>query len=352
MRTYISLALIFLIGVFPCSSQDGDVKGTTPSNTARTITMIRVTDSIYMLKGKGGNIGVSVGEDGILMIDNQFAPASEEILNLVRSLSEKPVQFLVNTHHHGDHTGGNKNMIANGTVVLSSDNARKRMIQGERDAFNKKQDEAFSKLVKELEASGNKAKAVEKAKEKSKEKGADMSEFEATKNAYPMITFSKDMTFHYNGEKVMVFHIHNAHTDGDALVYFTESNVLHTGDVFVNGRYPFIDRENGGDYDGYIRALSQILNIIDEETKIIPGHGELGNKGNMKYSHDMMVALKNSISFHVLSGKTKEEILAMKELTKEYDAAGFGDFYITAEKFVAMIYDEAKRKYPKPAPKK
>lgn len=348
MRTYFTLGLLFFLGLSTTYSQDtGDVKGTTPSKEARTLTMIRVTDSLYMLKGKGGNIAVSVGEDGVLMVDDQFAPATEEIVSLVASLSEKPIQFLVNTHHHGDHTGGNKNMIANGTVVMSTDNARKRMIQGEKNKFLKAQDATLKKLVDDLNTSGNKEKAVEKAKEK----GNDMPGFVPSKNTYPMITFSKDMTFHYNGEKVMVFHIHNAHTDGDALVYFTQSNVLHTGDVFFNGRYPYIDLKNGGSYDGYIKALSQILNIIDDETKIIPGHGELGSKGNMKYSHDMMVALKNSVSFHVLSGKTKEEVLAMAELSQEYDAAGFGDYYITREKFIGMIYDIAKRKYPKPAKK-
>ena len=348
MRTYFTLALLFFLGLSTTYSQDtGDEKGTTPSKAARTLTMVRVTDSLYMLKGKGGNIAVSVGQDGILMVDDQFAPATEEIVSLVASLSEKPIQFLVNTHHHGDHTGGNKNMIANGTVVMSTDNARKRMIQGEKNEFLKKQDATLKKLVDDLNKSGDKEKAVAKAKEK----GSDMPAFVPSKNTYPMITFSKDMNFHYNGEKVMVFHIHNAHTDGDALVYFTQSNVLHTGDVFFNGRYPYIDLKNGGSYDGYIKALSQILNIIDEETKIIPGHGELGNKGNMKYSHDMMVTLKNSVSFQVLSGKTKEEVLAMAELSKEYDAAGFGDYYITREKFIGMIYDIAKRKYPKPAKK-
>jgi len=348
MRTYVTIGLIFFLGLFTSYSQDGgDVKGTTPSKAPRTLTLVRVTDSIYMLQGKGGNIAVSTGVDGILMIDDKFAPSSEEITNLVSSLSEKPIQFLVNTHHHGDHTGGNKNMIAKGVVVYAHENARKRMIANEKNAFDKKQDGVLNKLVEDLNKSGNN----EKAKEKAKEKGNDMPAFVESKNTYPMITFSDDMTFHYNGEKVMVFHIHNAHTDGDAIVYFTQSNVLHTGDIFFNGRYPYIDIKSGGNYDGNVKALSQILNLIDDETKVIPGHGNVGNKASIKYSHDMMVALKNSVSFHVLSGKTKEEILAMNELSQEYDSAGFGDFYITREKFIGMIYDEAKRKYPNPAKK-
>ncbi|MBL4662908.1 MAG: MBL fold metallo-hydrolase [Flavobacteriaceae bacterium] len=347
MRSIIIIALALFLGQFSSYSQDGDVKGTTPSNAARTASIIRVTDSIYMLKGKGGNIGISKGEDGILMIDDQFATGTEEILNLVKSLSDKPIQFLVNTHHHGDHTGGNRNMIARGTVVYAQDNARKRMIASEKNKFDKKQGAALNKLVEDLNKSGDKEKAVAKAKEK----GKDMPAFVPSEHTYPMITFSKDMTFYYNGEKVMVFHVHNAHTDGDVIVYFTQSNVLHTGDVFFNGRYPYIDVKSGGSYDGYVKALSQILTLIDDETKIIPGHGELGNKGNMKYSHDMMVALKNSVSFHVLSGKTKEEVLAMNDISKEYDAAGFGDYFITTEKFIGMIYDEAKRKYPNPAKK-
>lgn len=348
---HMRLILIFLLtlftGCFTTQAQDTEEDAPTASVSPKTVSIVRVTDSIYMIKGKGGNIGISKGRDGVLMIDSQFAPATTEILGLIKDLSDKPVQFLVNTHHHGDHTGGNKNMIASGTVVLSQDNARKRMIAGEKNAFDMEQEEVLKALVADLKKSGN----DEKAKEKAKEKGKDAPAFVASKDTYPMITFSDDMTFHYNGEKVMVVHVHNAHTDGDAIVYFTESNVLHTGDIFFNGRYPYIDLKSGGSYDGCIRALAQIHALIDDDTKIIPGHGEVASKSDLKYSHDMLVALKNSISFHLLNGKTKEEVLAMKELTKEYDDAGFGDYYIKTETMVEMVYDIAKQKYPKPAKK-
>ncbi|MEM7187405.1 MAG: MBL fold metallo-hydrolase, partial [Bacteroidota bacterium] len=313
----------------------------TPSAASRTIAMIKVADSIYMLKGKGGNIGVSYGDDGVLMVDSQFAPASGEIKNLVASLTTKPIQFLVNTHHHGDHTGGNENMINSGTTVIAHDNARYRLVQKERAKVEKAQGEEFQAMVDKLKSDGDNEKAEAKAKEGFQ--GA--SAFDPSKYKFPAITFSKDMTFHYNGETIMVIHVHNAHTDGDAIVYFTESNVLHTGDTFFNGRYPYIDLNSGGSYDGYMNALSSMLRLIDDETRIIPGHGDVGSKADMKRTLDMMKALRDRVSFHYLNKKSKEEILADKEITREYDQRGYGDFYISTEKFVGMLYDLAKAKY-------
>jgi cyclase len=348
MRIFILLGLVSFLAPFSSYAQGEDVKGTTPSKPTRTVTIVRVVDSIYMLKGKGGNIGVSKGEDGVLLIDDQFAPATNEILNLVTSLSDKPVQFLVNTHHHGDHTGGNKNMIARGVVVYAHDNARKRMIATDKVKFEKAQEAKFNETVEKLATDGNR----EKAEAKAKEGVQNMGDFKTPANNYPMITFSDDMTFFYNGEKIMVFHLHDAHTDGDALVYFTESNVLHTGDVFFNGRYPYIDTYNGGTYEGYIRALGQILVLIDDETKIIPGHGDLGTKANLKYSHDMMVAVRNSVAYHYVSGKSKEEIFAMDDITRAYDELGFGSGYISRTKFMELIYETTKSKYGKVTPEK
>ena len=349
MRTLIITALAIFIGSFISHSQDdGDKNEKTKSSIPRTISLITVSNNIYMFKGKGGNIGVSAGDDGVLMIDDQFAETTPEILNLVKRLSDKPIQFLVNTHHHGDHTGGNVNMINNGTIIYAHDNVRRRLLEGERRRFAEEQETAFNKKLEKLAKDGNREKAEAKAKEGVR----NMADFTPSANTYPAITFSDNMTFHYNGEKIMVFHVQKAHTDGDVLVYFTDSNVLHMGDVFFNGKYPFVDPNSGGNYNGYIKALSQVLLLIDEETKIIPGHGDLATKSDVKYSHDMMVALKNSVAYEYVSGKTKEQIIANKELTKIYDEKGFGEGFISTEKFVELIYDITKRQYGKLKPRK
>jgi len=346
MRAFVFLTLTVIFGTFPSFSQD--VEGKTTSSPAATINMIKVSDSIYMFKGKGGNIGVCKGEDGVLMIDNQFAPVTPEILRLVASLSDKPVQFLVNTHHHGDHTGGNANMMETGTVIFAHDNVRKRLVLGAQKKYVKAQEEEFNKMVEELAADGNEEKAEAKAKEGIQSKG----DFDASQFSFPGITFSDDMTFYYNGEKIMVFHVHDAHTDGDALVYFTQSNVLHTGDTFFNGRYPYIDINSGGTYDGYVDSLNQVLSLIDDETRIIPGHGELASKADVKASRDMMVAVRDRVAYHYVSGLSKEQVLANKEVTQEYDAKGYGSGYISTEKFIGLVYDITKAKIGKVESKK
>lgn len=344
MRTLIITGIALFLGcIISYSQDDGDKSGSKKPTISRTINLITVTNNIYMFKGKGGNIGVSTGEDGVLMIDNQFAETTPEILNLAKSLSDKPIQFLINTHHHGDHTGGNVNMINNGTVIFAHDNVRRRLLEGERRKFAKEQETTFNKKLDKLAKDGN----GEIAEAKARESIRNMGDFTPSVNTYPAITFTDNMTFYYNGEKIMVFHVQNAHTDGDVMVYFTDSNVLHMGDVFFNGKYPFVDINSGGNYNGYIEALSRVLILIDEETKIIPGHGDLATKSDVKYSHDMMVALKNSVAYEYVSGKTKEQIIANKDLTKIYDAKGFGEGFISTEKFVGLIYDITKRKYGK-----
>ena len=190
-----------------------------------TIKTIPVSNSVYMLVGQGGNIGVSVGEDGVFVIDDQFAQLTSKILDAIKKLSDKPIQYVVNTHYHGDHTGGNANMEKAGAKIIAHDNVYKRLSEGN-----------------------------------------------AT-DGLPVITFNDKLSVHMNGERVLVFHTDNAHTDGDAMLYFTESNVLHTGDNYFHKRYPYIDVNSGGSIDGYINAVKRALMVIDENTKIIPGHG-------------------------------------------------------------------------------
>lgn len=255
----------------------------------------QLTSNTYMLVGLGGNIGVSVGEDGILIIDNQFAPLTPKILKALKTLSNKPVKIVVNTHHHGDHTGGNENFGNLGATIMSHDNVKTRL----------------------------------------KEK--------APKVALPVITYNDKMSIEINGETVIVIHVDNAHTDGDSLLYFTKSNVLHTGDTYFNGRYPYIDLKSGGSINGYIDAVKKGLMLVDADTKIIPGHGDLSNKSEYEAFLKMLQTLKTNISSEIKNGKTEDDVAANNSLTKTYDDLNYGCCYITSEKIRRTFYRSLKK---------
>lgn len=259
------------------------------------ITATKMSGNVYMLTGAGGNIGVSVGDDGVFIIDDQFAPVTAKILESIRKLSDKPIQFLVNTHYHGDHTGGNENMANEGATIMAHDNVRKRL-------------------------------------EESNDASAGL----------PVITFNDQLSLHINGEKVSVFHVDNAHTDGDALIYFTESNVLHTGDTYFNGRYPYIDLESGGSVDGYIAAAERTSMLIDDDTKIIPGHGAASNKAEFKSFLKMLKTLRTIISDEIKKGKTEDEVVNNTSLTKTYDDLNYSWRFITSEKIRRTFYRSLK----------
>ena len=286
------LNTIFLFSVLIVSAQ-------TDIGEKMNINLIKVKNNIYMLQAKGGNIGLSFGNDGVFMVDDQYADGIEQIQNEIKKVSDKPVRFLVNTHFHGDHTGGNPAMAETGTVIFPQENVRNRL------------QDVIAKETKKI-----------------------------SEEALPVITFAEDLTFHFNGEKIYVFHVHNAHTDGDSMVYFTGSNVLHTGDVFFNGKYPYIDIENGGSLKGYIAGLDRALLIINEDTKVIPGHGDVGSYKDLKDTIEMLSILYKRVNNLYLNNKTEAEILEMADLTKEYDDEGFGDGFIKTDAFLKMIYKE------------
>ncbi len=276
------------------------------------IKIIKVKDEIYMLQGKGGNIGLSFGDDGIFMIDDQFEDVTELILEDIKKISEKPIQFLVNTHHHGDHTGGNANMAKTGTTIIAHENVRSRI------------SEAMNSALEKATTANSKPEGVDP-------------------QMLPTITFSEDMTFYYNGEKIMVFHVHDAHTDGDVIVYFTESNVIHTGDVFFEGKYPYIDTASGGTLLGYMEALQKIMMLADDETKIIPGHGSIASKEDLRFTKNMLSLLYKRVTHHYMNLRTEDEITSMRDFTKLYDDKGFGDGFISTEKMLQIIYNEVKK---------
>jgi len=258
----------------------------------------QLSDNVYMLTGQGGNIGVCVGDQGIFMIDDQFARLTPKILEAVKALSDKPIQFLINTHYHGDHTGGNEDIAQQGAKIIAHDNVYKRLSE---------------------------------------------SSPATPKEALPVISFNDKLQLHINGEDVLVFHAENAHTDGDALLYFTQSNVLHTGDTFFSELYPYIDLDSGGSINGYIEAVKKALILIDDDTKIIPGHGKLSNKVKYQFFLSMLEDLKTKVLAEIESGKTEEDVAANTAITKTYDDLGYSWAFINSERIRRTLYKSLKQ---------
>ncbi|MGB0956800.1 MAG: MBL fold metallo-hydrolase [Panacagrimonas sp.] len=264
------------------------------------IKTVKVADAIWMLMGNGGNIGVSAGADGLFMIDDQYPAMSGNIRQALQTLHDQPPRFIINTHWHGDHTGGNESFGNSGTVIVAHENVRKRMST---DQFI----EALNWKVPPSPAA-----------------------------ALPMVTFTDAVKFHLNGDEVRVFHLPPAHTDGDSVVHFQNANVIHTGDLFFNGLYPFIDVSSGGWVKGMIAAADQILSMADEDTRIIPGHGPLARKADLEAFRQMLLAVHTRIAAAVRDGKTLAQVQAMKP-TADYDEKWGGGF-LKPEQFTAIVY--------------
>jgi glyoxylase-like metal-dependent hydrolase (beta-lactamase superfamily II) len=262
----------------------------------------QITPSIYMLTGQGGNIGVIAGDDGVVMIDDQYAPLTPKIQAALKTISDKPLRFLINTHWHGDHTGGNENLGNSGVVIVAHENVRKRMSS-----------EQFIEFFNEKIPPSPRA-------------------------ALPIVTFGDGVTFHVNGQTMQVWHVANAHTDGDSIILFTEANVVHTGDVFFNGFYPFIDTASGGSIDGMILGCDSILKNVNATTRIVPGHGPLGSAADLRAFRDMLVTARERVSKLVRAGKTVEQVVAANPL-QELDAK-WGKGFLKTETFTRMLYDE------------
>ncbi len=266
----------------------------------------KLADTVYMMTGSGGNLGVSVGEDAVFVIDDQFAPLTPKIQAAIAKLTDKPVKFVLNTHWHFDHTGGNENVGKAGAIIVAHENVRKRLSA-----------EGF------IEFLGMKTKPEPKI-------------------ALPVVTFTRDLSFHLNGDDIEVHHVPRAHTDGDSIVQFRKSNVVHMGDTFFNKLYPFIDTSSGGSVAGVIAAVDRILKVAGDDTKIIPGHGPLGNKADLKAYREMLAAVSGNIRSQIGAGKTLEQVIASKP-TAKYDEV-WGKGFLAPEKFVAMLYGNLKKK--------
>jgi cyclase len=292
MKAFASLAAACALAVLPAGAQQDfsrvEIKAT------------KLTETTYMLQGAGGNIGLSVGEDAVFVIDDQFAPLTPKITAAIAQVTPKPVKFVLNTHWHFDHTGGNENFGKSGAIIVAHDNVRKRMST-----------EQFMEFI-------------------------NMRTKPDPKAALPVVTFgASGVSFHLNGEEIRAIHMPNAHTDGDAVVHFTGSDVVHMGDIYFNGMYPFIDSDSGGSVDGVIAACDQVLRFATPKTRIIPGHGPMSNAAELKAYRDMLATVSGRVKALVAQGKKMEEIVAAKP-SAEWDEK-LGNGFIKTPKFAEML---------------
>jgi glyoxylase-like metal-dependent hydrolase (beta-lactamase superfamily II) len=264
----------------------------------------KVADGIYMVSGGGGNVGVSAGEDGVFLIDDQYAPLTEKLTAAVAAISHRPIRFVLNTHWHDDHTGGNENLGKKGTLIVAHDNVRKQMSV---DHF--------------LAAFNMEVKAAPPA-------------------ALPVVTFNDAVTFHLNGQEIHAFHVEPAHTDGDSIVHFRKANEIHMGDVFFNGLYPFIDTSVGGNADGVIAAAEAVLAMADDDTRIMPGHGPVSGKAELAAYVEMLRGVRDAVAVLVAAGKSREEAVAAKP-TAPWDEK-WGKGFLPPDVFAGIVYDGLK----------
>jgi glyoxylase-like metal-dependent hydrolase (beta-lactamase superfamily II) len=260
---------------------------------------------VYMLLGAGGNIALSVG-DYAFLVDDQFAPLSQKILTAVREVTDKPIRFLVNTHWHGDHTGGNENMAGAGIIIVAHDNVRTRMST-----------EQFVAAMNSKVAPSPRA-------------------------ALPVITFADGVAFYNGDEQIHVVHVPPAHTDGDAIVHFTRANTIHMGDTFFNGRYPFFDLSSGGSFEGIIKAVNSALAYVNDSTKVIPGHGPLGGKAELVAYRDVLSAIRDRVAALITQGKSREQVIAAKPSAKWDETWGSG--FMKPDLFIGYVYDSMTKK--------
>lgn len=294
-RIGLAVVLVLLVGFTAVVAQDFDEV---------QFTSIKAADNIYMLQGAGGNIGLFFGPDGVFLIDDQFAPLHEKLVAQITELSggaatDLSDAFLINTHFHPDHTDGNEIIGESGGIIFAHENVRQRLSVEQFVPF-------FNSRHPALSAAG-----------------------------LPVITFTRDLTFHLNGDSISVLHLRNAHTDGDAIVHFTRANVIHTGDIVFLQTYPLIDLDNGGSVAGMIGAVETILDLADDQTIIIPGHGNISNRSELVQYHLMLTTIYEKASQMVKDGKSLDEIQAAG-ISKDFDETCDG--FIAHEAFIGLVY--------------
>ncbi len=256
---------------------------------------------LFMLTGAGGNMGLSVGQDGAFLIDDEFAPLTERIIAAIGEVTDKPVDFVLNTHYHGDHTGGNENLGQTGSHLVGHANVRRRLAADQKSALL-----------------GTTAEA-------------------AAPGALPTITFTDSLSFFYNDQEIIAFHVPHAHTDGDAVVHFPRANVVHAGDVVFLGLYPYIDTAAGGSIDGMIAGVRRIVSLCDDRTQVIPGHGPLGDKKQLEEYLAMLTQARANVAAEMAKGHDLAAVQAAAPCAR-WDEA-LGQAWLTSDQFVQSIFD-------------
>ena len=276
------------------------------------VKVVPVAGGVSMLVGQGGNIGVTSGKDGIFLIDDQFEPLLPKIRAAVKTLGDGPIRFVVNTHFHGDHTGSNAKLYESGAVIIAQENVRKRL-------------------------------GMERINPNTKERTPPK-----PPEAWPLVTYASGVNLYLNGDELEVIHVPQAHTDGDSIIRFKKANVVHMGDTFFNGNYPFIDLDAGGSIDGIIAAADRVLPTIDDKTKLIPGHGPLGTKADLQTYRNVMAGIRDRVKALIAQGKTLDQIVAAKP-SAQWDAT-WGKGFMGPDLFVSFVHrslTEAKSAGPK-----
>ncbi len=272
------------------------------------IRLLKLNEHLYMMTGAGGNMALLTGAEGNLLVDDQFAPLSERIKEAIASLDAGAIRFVINTHLHGDHSGGNENFKKAGATLMAHDNVRARMVNGTMD---------------------RQGKAVPPR----------------NPDAWPMVTFGGKLSVHLNGQDIELTHMDPGHTDGDVVIHFKNANVIHTGDAFVRGRYPIIDRGSGGTFTGYIRTLEAIYAKANDQTRIIPGHGALGTRADVKAFRDAIADIRDQVTA-ALKKKTKVEDIPALGIADKYDAE-LGRGFIKGKDFVLLVAEQLKAEQAK-----
>jgi cyclase len=267
------------------------------------IKVAKVSGNIYMLEGSGGNIAASVGEDGIVIVDDQFAPLVEKIQQALKGITDKPLRFIINTHYHGDHTGGNEPFSNSGSTVIAQDNVRKRLESGG--------------------TAGNGG-------------SVKMDYAAAPKAALPIITFSNDVTVHLNGEDIRALHFPSGHTDGDSIIFFPKNNVVHMGDDFVRYGFPFIDVASGGSVQGMIDAMEKAMALLPADVKVIPGHGALSNLDDVRAFVKMLKETSAVVQKAINRRQTLEQMKQAKILAPWEKFSGS---FINTDAFIETLYN-------------
>jgi len=290
MKTLL-LSVLLLASIGSLSAQDKVVE----------FTAFQLSDTVYMIKGSGGNVGISTGEDGLFIIDDQVKPVTAQLLQAIRKVSNKPIRFVLNTHYHADHTGGNESIGSAGAVIIAHDNIRKRMTTEQVSSFMQSTTPPYAE------------------------------------DALPLVTFNDRMSLHLNGETATAYYVANGHTDGDSIIHFPVSNVIHMGDMYFNTLYPYVDLDAGGSIQGMVAAADLALSMANESTRIIPGHGPLAMTEDLKNYRDYLVKASANVQELIDQNMDLQQIIAA-EPTKEWDEA-LGKTWITPAQFVTFIYN-------------